>query len=461
MPAAVLLHDDKHYRFTTDAALHEHPQRTREDQVVIGVESIGLNPIDWKCNVYGFGVYHFPWISGRECSGVVLEVGSNVDPSRLQVGDRVAVASTNYRDNRTSTYQERCIALAENCIRIPDSVSFEQAAALGVGFVSAYASLYDSMRIPIEPSASVGDKGQRDWILIWGGATVTGLLAGQLARHSGLRVITASSPRNFQILSELGVEETLDRGAPDTVVQRARELGVKYVLDCVGDKTGLFGIEALSRSGSIAGSSGRSSPRRRTSSTGSSTHDDPGAESDNTSYSDTEDPIRVFVPLVKAPKLRKLSEVDGDLLSGGKSDDALVRSFNRTDLERGPDGKPLPPVYDDLAIRLGEVVVKRFHEHPDTVGRRVTSLAERLLASGFLRPPPIRKFGGGLGGINAGLDALQRGEASCEKFVVNVRDTPDYQIPVYPTSSRDRTQAPAPAQGRDFVTEALQDLQVV
>lgn len=78
--------------------------RISSKELLIKNRAIGLNPIDWKCVAYGFGVHSVPWISGREAGGTVEEIGSEVPG--FQKGDRVWVASTNYRDNRTSTFQE-------------------------------------------------------------------------------------------------------------------------------------------------------------------------------------------------------------------------------------------------------------------------------------------------------------------------------------------------------------------
>lgn len=75
-------------------------------ELLIRNKAVGLNPIDWKCVTYGFGVHSIPWISGRESAGIVEEVGADVHDFRR--GDRVWVASTNYRDNRTSTFQDVC-----------------------------------------------------------------------------------------------------------------------------------------------------------------------------------------------------------------------------------------------------------------------------------------------------------------------------------------------------------------
>ena len=71
-------------------------------EILVNNKAIGLNPIDWKGKKYGFGIYHFPWINGRESSGDVVKLGDQVD--KFSIGDKVIVSSTSYRDNRTSTF---------------------------------------------------------------------------------------------------------------------------------------------------------------------------------------------------------------------------------------------------------------------------------------------------------------------------------------------------------------------
>ena len=99
---AAILHSKKGpYTYTSNHTVPALPA----DRVLIRVRAIGLNPIDWKCVTYGFGIHDLPWLSGREAAGTIEEVGSKVS-SKFARGDRVWVASTNYRDNSTSTFQE-------------------------------------------------------------------------------------------------------------------------------------------------------------------------------------------------------------------------------------------------------------------------------------------------------------------------------------------------------------------
>ena len=98
--ALVLYSKSGPYTFT-DA--HPRPQITSRE-LLIRNHYVGLNPIDWKCVTYGFGIHALPWVSGRECAGIIQEIG--VEVKGWQVGERVWVCSTNYRDVRTSSFQE-------------------------------------------------------------------------------------------------------------------------------------------------------------------------------------------------------------------------------------------------------------------------------------------------------------------------------------------------------------------
>lgn len=96
-------------------------------------------------------------------------------------------------------------------IKIPDHLSFEQAATLGVGVVTCGQALYQLLSLSLPPAAAAEP---RQTILIGGGSTATAVLGIQYARLSGLRVIATASPCNFDHLKSLGVEVLLDYHEP-------------------------------------------------------------------------------------------------------------------------------------------------------------------------------------------------------------------------------------------------------
>ncbi|KAK6066928.1 TOXD [Seiridium cupressi] len=115
-----------------------------------------------------------------------------------------------------------------------DGVSDEQAAGIGVAFSTAYHGLYHCMKLPW-PDQESSDV-QRT-ILVYGGATNTGMIAIQLAKLSGLVVITTCSPKNFNLLRSLGADHVIDYLDKDTCIKQilatARN-GLELVFNCYG-----------------------------------------------------------------------------------------------------------------------------------------------------------------------------------------------------------------------------------
>ena len=79
-------------------------------------------------------------------------------------------------------------------------------------------------------------------ILIYGGATATGLFALQFARLSGCRVLSTCSPRNFQLVKALGAHEVFDyhnNEACAAAIRTATKNNLLYAFDCVSTGSSL------------------------------------------------------------------------------------------------------------------------------------------------------------------------------------------------------------------------------
>jgi len=100
------------------------------NEVLIRIEAIGLNPIDWKSVDFGFAIPTLPAVNGRDLAGVIVDVGPAV--KRLKKGDKVFGPSTQYRDYRTSAFQSYAVTL-DHCLGIiPPTLTFEQASAISM-----------------------------------------------------------------------------------------------------------------------------------------------------------------------------------------------------------------------------------------------------------------------------------------------------------------------------------------
>jgi putative PIG3 family NAD(P)H quinone oxidoreductase len=158
-------------------------------------------------------------ILGLECAGVVRATGAGV--AEFAPGDRVMALLAG------GGYAERAICPSSHALRIPDGLSFEQAAAIPEAFLTASEALFTT--------ASLG-KGET--VLIHAAAGGVGSAALQLAKLEGARVIaSSSSPQKAEWVRALGADRAVDYRAEDFVTACAEETagrGVDVILDFIG-----------------------------------------------------------------------------------------------------------------------------------------------------------------------------------------------------------------------------------
>ncbi|RKH52094.1 quinone oxidoreductase [Corallococcus sp. AB050B] len=205
-------------------------------QVLLRVHAAGVNFADTERRR---GLYDaqvpLPRILGSEAAGVVRAVGPGVDAS--WVGRRV-VALTK------QAYAEAALAPVEQLLVLPPEVSFEEAAALLVQGLTAYHVVHTVGRV---------EAGQT--VLIHAAAGGVGLLAVQLAKAAGARVIgTVSGEAKAKLARDVGADDVIRYDRED-VAASVRELtggrGVERVLDSVGASTWQASLDALAPFGHL------------------------------------------------------------------------------------------------------------------------------------------------------------------------------------------------------------------
>jgi NADPH:quinone reductase-like Zn-dependent oxidoreductase len=166
--------------------------------------------------VFGRGRPRQP-IMGGEAAGVVEAVGNDV--SRFRPGDRVFA----FKDAQMGAHAE-FIAIAETkaIARIPDSLGFEEAAALSFGPCTALAFLRKA-------KVKAGDR-----VLVNGASGGVGSATVQLARHMGAHVTALTSAGNADLARSIGAEAVIDYRAQDFA-----QLGQQWdvIVDTVGNLT--------------------------------------------------------------------------------------------------------------------------------------------------------------------------------------------------------------------------------
>ena len=183
-------------------------------EVVVDIVAASVNGADWKVREGKSGqLARFPYILGRDFSGVVSVIGDGVKD--LRVGDEVfAVCDV----GQEGAYAEKIAIKAAIVAKKTDRLSHVDAAALALAGLTAICTVEDTLKL------KAGET-----ILIQGGAGGVAAFAIQLSKHLGARVITTASAANHDYLRSIGADEIIDYNAVDFTQGRERlRRGVRY-----------------------------------------------------------------------------------------------------------------------------------------------------------------------------------------------------------------------------------------
>ncbi len=177
-------------------------------QVRVRIEVSGVNPTDWKSRsgatarpVSGFQIPH------HDGAGVIDAVGEGVDPGRA--GQRVWTWLAAF-GQPWGTAAEWCVVPQDQAVPIPDGVSSELAASLGVPAMTAHRCLFADG--PVEDRS----------VLVAGGAGAVGHFAIELAKHAGARVAaTVSGPAKAELAARSGADLVVNYKDTDAADQLA------------------------------------------------------------------------------------------------------------------------------------------------------------------------------------------------------------------------------------------------
>ena len=170
------------------------------DQVVVDIHAASVNAADAKVRIGHYApITEFPSILGRDFSGVVSAIGSEV--TDLKIGDEVfGVCAA----GQEGAYAEKIAIKASIVAKKPDSLSHVEVAAVSLIGLTALVSIEDTLKL------RSGEK-----ILIQGGAGGVASFAIQIAKHIGAHVITTASASNHDYVRGLGADEVIDYSTQD------------------------------------------------------------------------------------------------------------------------------------------------------------------------------------------------------------------------------------------------------
>lgn len=183
------------------------PGAPKAGEVCVALTFSGVNPSDVKSRQGRPGMTRPAFdtiIPHSDGAGVIEAVGYGVDKTRI--GQRVWIWNGQWQ-RAQGTAASHITLPADQAVPLPDAVSLETGAILGIPGLTAAQAVFGGGDIA----------GQT--ILIQGGAGTVGLLAVQLAIWGGAKVIATCSPRDRDRAMAAGADSVLDYGAPDLAAQ--------------------------------------------------------------------------------------------------------------------------------------------------------------------------------------------------------------------------------------------------
>ncbi len=172
-------------------------------EVVVDIHAASVNAADYKVRLgggaYSSGGVKLPHILGRDFSGVVSVVGSDV--TDLRVGDAVFGVCD---QGIEGAYAEKIAIKAAIISKKPARLGHAEAAAMALTSITALWALEDTAKLK-----------SGETILIHGGAGGVAGFGIQLAKHLGATVITTASARNHDYVRRLGADRVVDYNNED------------------------------------------------------------------------------------------------------------------------------------------------------------------------------------------------------------------------------------------------------
>ncbi|KAF7958699.1 hypothetical protein EAE96_002233 [Botrytis aclada] len=181
---ALVINAPGQYVFPSSAPVPELIPTT----VLIKVYAVAINPVDTKMiDLHGPSLYNC--IKDYDFARSVFSIGSEVDTQKhgLKLGCRVAgvVLGGNPLRPDVGAFCQYVLADPRFLLRIPDVMSFEKAASLGVAVATVGMALYQSLGIEM-PSVPVNETAMKtlpkEWALVLGGSTAYGIMAIQMLK---------------------------------------------------------------------------------------------------------------------------------------------------------------------------------------------------------------------------------------------------------------------------------------
>lgn len=211
--------------------VEREPPQPGEGEVAVRMEAMAIHPLDALIAAGGIPfAAEPPLVLGAVGAGEVVSDGAS-----FAAGDRVAVVGREMGMVMDGVWAERAVVPERLLLALPDAVSYQQGAALGIASPTADLALG---LLDLEPGSS---------LLVLGGTGAVGSAAIQLARAAGLEPVGASrSAAGAEFVAGLGASEAIDLSREDLAAAVARR-GSRFdaIVDPVGGELTAAALKTL------------------------------------------------------------------------------------------------------------------------------------------------------------------------------------------------------------------------
>jgi NADPH:quinone reductase len=191
--------------------------------VLVRIRAAGVNPVDSYIHT---GTHarkpSLPYTPGFDGAGEVERVGADV--KGFAPGDRVYIGGPGYQPGGCGTYAERALCPPAHVHRLPPRATFQQGAALGVPYATAYRSLFQ--RAAARPGETV---------LVHGATGGVGIACVELAHARGLHVIgSGGTDAGLTSVREHGADVVVNHRQPgytDEIMKATGGRGVNVIVE--------------------------------------------------------------------------------------------------------------------------------------------------------------------------------------------------------------------------------------
>lgn len=208
-----------------------------ENEILVKVEFVGLNPLDAQFAKTGFCKWEYPHTLGLDALGTVVQATKGQFPN---IGDRIMWHSSLAEQGVLSEF-----AKVPNfaVTLVPENIESNMAATIPCAGLSALISLEKTQVT------------EGDTVFIDAGAGAVGQFAIQLAKQRGARVITTASKHNHKLVKKLGADAVFDYKDSKLINKIRTSIGPQgfdAVIDTIGDESTIRNIELMRFCGRIA-----------------------------------------------------------------------------------------------------------------------------------------------------------------------------------------------------------------